>query len=880
MLRTVARAGWLAVILIGLVWPVGPAEAKRKGKNKNKAAEPTPEAMSVLDKSGGGLVMGRLEKGDLTLDSGEFADLHTFEAEVGQVLTLDLYSNDFDTFLIVMSPSGTPSRNDDHEGAKNHSKLDLQADAAGTWAVTVTSYKPGEAGAYTLHIDKGDILAQHPSGEMPLVPGLAKRGRLEAGDPTLESGEFYDLHPMELTAGQSVTVDLRSTAFDTYLTVFSPRQVPHHNDDFEGSKDHSRIALVADETGTWAVGVTSYGPGETGDYEVHVTPGEAQPEAQQVERHSGRLEPGDTTLESGEFVDSYTFEGRQGEFVVVDLRSTEVDPWLEVWSPAGEGFVNDDHEGERSRSQLALTLTETGTYVANVTTYAGGASGAYDLAIHRGGESAPAAGDVVTEQGTLAEGDEKLDSGEFVDTFTFDGRPGQQVYIDLEATAFDGYLVFLTPSGETVHNDDAEGLAGHSVIEAPLSELGTYGVIVTSYRAGESGAYTLTVRVTEGAGYSRQRDAATLIPGTPVSGTLEEGDTNLEGGEFVDIYAFEGTAGQQLTVELTSTAFDPFLGVQLPSGGTPVENDDHEGRRDMSRISFQLQETGRYRVFVTSYGAAENGAYDLSVGLTAGGAAPARSAVAGGRIYGVFVGLGDYPGDEDDLPYTAEDANLLQAAFTRGAGMQPGDSVTLIDSAATMQAIRDAVSEVGARAGADDTFVFFFSGHGARHKRDDTPMTDPDGMDETMMAYDGHINDDEFAALLDGIGAGTTLLILDACFAGGFAKDVISVPGRMGMFSSEEDVTSGVAAKFRAGGYLARFVSDAVGDGLADDGDGGLTALELCQYVHERYRADVKSGGMGDVSGIVLMGRDHGYQHLVVDRGSIGPYQVLFGVKK
>ncbi|MDP7112523.1 MAG: hypothetical protein QGH45_11190, partial [Myxococcota bacterium] len=100
------------------------------------------------------------------------------------------------------------------------------------------------------------------------------------------------------------------------------------------------------------------------------------------------------------------------------------------------------------------------------------------------------------------------------------------------------------------------------------------------------------------------------------------------------------------------------------------------------------------------------------------------------------------------------------------------------------------------------------------------------------------------------------------------------------MFSSEEDVSSGVAAKFRAGGYLARFVSDAIGDGLADDGDGGLTALELCQYVHERYRADVKSSGTGGVSGFVMMGREHGFQHLVVDRGSVGPYQVLFEVKK
>jgi hypothetical protein len=111
-------------------------------------------------------------------------------------------------------------------------------------------------------------------------------------------------------------------------------------------------------------------------------------------------------------------------------------------------------------------------------------------------------------------------------------------------------------------------------------------------------------------------------------------------------------------------------------------------------------------------------------------------------------------------------------------------------------------------------------------------------MDETIELYDGPLTDDEMNRMFENVGAGVSLVILDACFSGGFAKDVISAPGRMGLFSSEEDVTSSVAAKFRAGGYLAVFLADAVGDGLADaDGDGGVSAIELSQYLHERYRA-------------------------------------------
>jgi len=745
-------------------------QAKRGKRNKGPA-EPTPSTM-VIDASGGGMVMGRLEAGDPTLDGGEFYDAHELQLEAGQLLTADLYSSDFDTYLTVFSPTGAPTRNDDHEGAKNHSRVSLTTDTAGTWTAVVTSFRGDEQGAYSMHIQ----LAAAPAGSAP--PPVANK-------------------------------------------------------------------------------------------------------AEGAQVHSGRLEAGDTTLETGEYVDAYTFEGKQGEFVVVDLRSTEFDTWLEVRPPVGDTFVNDDHEGDARRSQLALTLPHDGTYTAFATTYQAGAVGAYEMTIQRGSAAPEATGDVVKESGALAEGDETLDSGEYVDTYTFEGRPGQRVVIDLLAAGFDGYLVFVTPAGVPSHNDDAPGEPGHSRIEADLGELGTYMVAVTSFKAGETGDYLLTVElIDEAGGYTRQRDATALTAGTPVSGTLEEGDTQLAGGEFLDTYVFEGTAGQQMAVELTSTAFDPFLGLALPSGGDPIENDDFGGRRDTSRIEFQLQETGRYRVLVTSYRGGESGAYSLSLSLADAGSTPVRPAGAGGRILAVFVGLGDYPGDEDDLPYTAEDAGLLQAAFIRGAGMAPEDSVVLTDAAATMQAVRDAIASQGGQAGPDDTFVFFYSGHGSRKKRDDAPMTDPDGMDETLMLYDGHMHDDEFASLMDGVGAGTSLLILDACFAGGFSKDVISKPGRMGMFSSEEDVTSGVAAKFRAGGYLARFVSDAIGDGLADDGDGGLTALELCQYVHERYRADVKSSGIGGVQDIVLMGREHGYQHLVIDRGSVGPYQVLFGIKK
>ena len=85
---------------------------------------------------------------------------------------------------------------------------------------------------------------------------------------------------------------------------------------------------------------------------------------------------------------------------------------------------------------------------------------------------------------------------------------------------------------------------------------------------------------------------------------------------------------------------------------------------------------------------------------------------------------------------------------------------------------------------------------------------------------------------------------------------------------------SNVADKFRAGGYLSHFLDEAIAQGLADDDkNNSITAIELSQYLHERYRDDVKSTRPVD---LVRTEMTLGYQHLVVDRGSIGAYDVLF----
>ena len=212
--------------------------------------------------------------------------------------------------------------------------------------------------------------------------------------------------------------------------------------------------------------------------------------------------------------------------------------------------------------------------------------------------------------------------------------------------------------------------------------------------------------------------------------------------------------------------------------------------------------------------------------------------------------------------------------------MNASNAILLTDEEATEANLRQAFQTLSARMDDDDTFVFFFSGHGNRVEiRGAAETADLDGMDETIELYDNPLTDTQFDALLDSMPVERALIILDSCYSGGFAKDVISSPGRMGLFSSEEDVVSLVASKFEAGGYLAHFFRAALETGEADiNGDRQLDSIELSQYLRTSYLLEHQSKRQLE-SFESLDDIDVTYQHLVVDRSGVSPYEVFFELR-
>src|SRR5262245_12024116 len=81
----------------------------------------------------------------------------------------------------------------------------------------------------------------------------------------------------------------------------------------------------------------------------------------------------------------------------------------------------------------------------------------------------------------------------------------------------------------------------------------------------------------------------TIAAGQTVTGSLTTGDCslNLDGDlYYTDVYAFTGTQGQQIAIEMSSNAFDTWLELHKANDNAddPLETDDDGGGDTNSRI--------------------------------------------------------------------------------------------------------------------------------------------------------------------------------------------------------------------------------------------------------------------------------------------------------
>ncbi len=482
------------------------------------------------------------------------------------------------------------------------------------------------------------------------------------------------------------------------------------------------------------------------------------------------------------------------------------------------------------------------------------------------GAAAPAptisAGQVA--RGELTGSDVQLPSGKIRDLYVLRGQRGERIALDLHSEDFDSYLLVEGPDGFARSNDDAASggnmLDSRVVIQLPAD--GAYRISVTSFRPGEMGAYELRASVPpREAALTEDAQATPIRLGASVRGRLTTSDDALPGGARADHYRFTARRGQRVRIDLSADKFDTYLVLRHPDGSIDENDDlrDENGALSLdSRIDRVLAEDGEYLITVTSYRANATGEYRLTVAPSPG--LPRQEAVPGGaRVIALLVGVADYAGRVNDLPNTDDDARRLFEAL-RGEGLLHPASALLVNGRATRKGLESAFARAAAAAGPDDLFLFFFSGHGNQVDAPDS-AEELDGRRETIELYDGAITDAQLAQLFQRIRARMSMVVLDSCFSGGF-RNLIDRPNVMGLFSSEEDLTSLVASRLKAGGFLAYFLREGLTGAADTDGDRLVTAGELGDYVRRRFRRE------GEIP-VETRENERGIQNLLVERGGV-----------
>lgn len=101
--------------------------------------------------------------------------------------------------------------------------------------------------------------------------------------------------------------------------------------------------------------------------------------------------------------------------------------------------------------------------------------------------------------------------------------------------------------------------------------------------------------------------------GQTVFGELEPSDCALDDGSFADFHEFPGTAGQTVTVTMTSGSVDAYLFLLDPNDSVIGEDDDGAGGTNARISNVTLNVSGSFAIVANSLTGGETGPYSVTL---------------------------------------------------------------------------------------------------------------------------------------------------------------------------------------------------------------------------------------------------------------------------
>ena len=201
------------------------------------------------------------------------------------------------------------------------------------------------------------------------------------------------------------------------------------------------------------------------------------------------------------------------------------------------------------------------------------------------------------------------------------------------------------------------------------------------------------------------------------------------------------------------------------------------------------------------------------------------------EYWAVIVGVADYE-HMTPLFYADDDARDL---YNRLSPFWGADHIKLlIDDEATKADIQNAITNwLDPREDADDIVLFFFSGHGTQ-----------DGEHEYLSPYDAltdsyanSIQDTQLDSWLDELESTKVVVILDACYSGGFIAE-LGQTGRVILAACAKNEKSYESISLEHGIFSYYILDGFDYFGLVDtDGNGEISAEKFFSYAKPKVTA-------------------------------------------
>src|SRR5205823_6654959 len=136
---------------------------------------------------------------------------------------------------------------------------------------------------------------------------------------------------------------------------------------------------------------------------------------------------------------------------------------------------------------------------------------------------------------------------------------------EMVGKTFDAYLRLEDDKGITVKQEDF-GDGKVSRLDFKAAKAGTYRLIATTFKPGQSGEFSLTIAERDKAPPAQalvfQQGKATA------AAELSGSDDTLPGGKHYKEFTFKGEAGKTYKIDLHSKAFDAYLVLKDETGKT------------------------------------------------------------------------------------------------------------------------------------------------------------------------------------------------------------------------------------------------------------------------------------------------------------------------